>query len=160
VLVAQERVQRPRLGQQLLERRRVGPGLRAQRRERVVALEPVGGQELGPGALPGAELAQAQLAAVSQAHQHAGAAIARAGPAVEELQAAGGHEVDEEREPPLEVDDQMLPAPADGAQPPALQSVQRRVVGLQGIDAGRRGGLDVRTGDRRVNPPRGDLHLR
>ncbi len=48
--------------EQLGERRRRRPRLRAQRRERLVLLQLLATQELDPGGLLGAELAQAQLA--------------------------------------------------------------------------------------------------
>ena len=73
-------------GGELFERRRrVGVG--SQRAHGLVLLELVGRQQLGPGPLLGAELAQAELRPTREAHEHARGAVARPGPLVEHLQA-------------------------------------------------------------------------
>src|ERR1700735_4023603 len=62
MLIAQHRVKRARAIEQLGKRRWRRPRLRAQRRKRLVLLQLLATQELDPGGLLGAELAQAQLA--------------------------------------------------------------------------------------------------
>ena len=57
-------VQRSRRVEQLAERRWVGPRFRAERGERLILVELLRAQQLHPGGLLGAELAQAQLAPV------------------------------------------------------------------------------------------------
>ena len=52
-------------------------------------------QQLRPGALLGAELAQAKLAPVGEPDQHPGGAIAKRGALLEHLEAARRHQVDE-----------------------------------------------------------------
>src|SRR5436305_3996811 len=76
VLVAQQRVQRPRLVQELEQIRRIRPGVVAELLERILGLR--GPDHLDPCSLPGAELAQAQLAALRQPDQPPGAAGAPA----------------------------------------------------------------------------------
>ena len=98
--------------EQLAQRRRVGPRLGTQGGERGVLLEVGGGQELDPRRLPRSELAQAQLAPVGQAQEQARGAVARTGALVIQLQPPRRHEVDQQRQPACDVDDQMLAAPA------------------------------------------------
>ena len=62
------------------------------------ALDPARAQQLRPGALLGAELAQAQLAAVGEPDQDPRAAILERRPLVEDLQPPGGHQVDQQRQ--------------------------------------------------------------
>ena len=78
-LVAQERVQGSRRVEHRAERRRVGPRFGAERGERLVLLERIRAQQLDPGGLLGAELAQAQLASVARSAR-AAARCGRAGP--------------------------------------------------------------------------------
>ena len=97
-LVAEHRVEVARLVDplgELLERRR-RPGLGAERGDHLVASDLGRAQQLRPGALLGAELAQAQLASVGEPDQHPRGAVAKRGALVEHLQAAGRHQVDEQ----------------------------------------------------------------
>ncbi len=55
---------------------------------------------------------------------------------------------------------EQLPATADAGERPAVQRAQRRVVGLQRIDARSERGLDARTRNRSADTTRGDLDLR
>ena len=64
VLIAEQCVQRPRLVEQLGERRRIGPGLGTERRDRLLVVDVVGAQHLDPRALAGPKLPQSQLATV------------------------------------------------------------------------------------------------
>ena len=110
MLVAQDAVQRARAlgGEQLAQRRRVGPRLRPERRERVVGRDVLRAQDLDPRALARPELAQAQLVAVREPDEQARGAIAQRGALVEQLQAPGRHEVHEQGEVAGEVDDEVL----------------------------------------------------
>jgi hypothetical protein len=116
--------------------------------------------EFEPRALLGAELAQPQLAPVGQPDQHTRAPVLQRGALVEQLQAAGGHQVDEDRELAVELGDEHLadaPDPLEGA---PLESREGRVDRLHGHHAGREGGLDLGTGERRPQSASGDLDLR
>ena len=99
-LVAQQRVQVARLvehARELLERgwrQRV----RAERGHGLVLVELARREELGPGALLGAELAQAKLAPVTEPDQQPRAAVAQRGALVVELEPAGGHQVNQHHE--------------------------------------------------------------
>src|SRR3954464_4638392 len=161
VLVAQDAVQRPRAlrGQQFAQRWRVGPRLRPEGRKRVVVGDVRRAQDLDPRALARAEFAQAQLVAVRQADEQPRSAIAQRGALVEELQAPGRHEVHQQGEVAREVDDEVLahaPHAGDGG---ALDRVQRRVEGLQRVDARRERRLDDDTPQRGIQPACGDLDL-
>ncbi len=78
---------------------------------------------------------------------------------VVELQAPRGHQVDQQRQPALDVDDQVLAAAAHRLDPLARERRQRRVEGLQGVDAGRERRLDLRARERAIEQARGDLDL-
>ena len=86
-------------------------------------------------------------------------AVARAGALVVELQPPGAHEVHEQREVAGELDDELLAAAPDRGDRAALERRQRRVEGLQRVDARRHRGLDRRAAQRRVEPAGGDLDL-
>jgi hypothetical protein len=77
-------------------RRRVRVG--AERRHVLVRRQVARREQLGPGPLLGAELAQPQLAAIGEPNQQAGALVAEGGAVREELEPPGGHEVDQERQ--------------------------------------------------------------
>ena len=94
VLVAEQRVQRPRLVEQLEQRRRIGPRLGAERGERVLVVEVRRSQHLDPRPLSGAELAQAQLAPVGEPQQEPRRPVAQRRARVEQLQPAGRHQMD------------------------------------------------------------------
>ena len=112
-LVAQQRMQVARLVDQrreLLERRR-GPGLGPERRDHLVLGDRVRRQQLRPGPLLGAELAQPQLAPVLEPDQEPRGPVAQRGPLVEDLQPPGRHQVDQQRQV-AELDDGHLADPA------------------------------------------------
>jgi hypothetical protein len=159
-LIAQQRVQRPRRVQQRAERIGwVGPGLGAERRQRVVLLERGAAQQLRPSRLVGAELTQAQLATVVDAHQQPRGTVAQPGALVVELQPAGGHQVHQQREIVADVDDHMLADPPHAGDPLAVERRQRRIERLQRVDARRERRLDAGAAQRVVKPTRGDLDL-
>src|SRR4051794_18572908 len=160
-LVAQHRVQRSRAlwREQLAQRRRVGPRVGAERRERLVLLQRVRAEHLHPRRLLRAELAQAQLAPVVDPQQEPGRAVAQRGALVEELQPPGRHEVEEHREIARDVHDEVLAAPPDARDRRALERVQRRVERLQRVDARRERGLDRRAAQGGVEAARRDLDL-
>ena len=122
---------------ELLQRRR-RPGLGPERGDHLVAVDLAGAQQLRPGALLGAELAQAKLAAVGEPDQHPGGAVAKRGALVEHLQAARRHQVDEQgqrlrgagavvrsgRARRLEVDHGHLPDPPHAGDPPAREGAR------------------------------------
>ena len=120
----------------------------------------VGAQQLDPGRLLGAELAQAQLAAVGDAHEQPRRAVARAGALVEELQAPGAHEVHEQHEVAADVDDEVLAAPPHAGRsrdPSSAYSGGSNV--FSALMPGASADSIVRAAQRRVQPPRGDLDL-
>ena len=123
----------------------------------VVGLDLLGAQHLDPRALARAELAQAQLMrlkVIGDADEQPRRAVAQRRALVVELEAAGRHEVDEERELTGQVDDEVLPAPPERRGSPCRRSRrERRVEGLQRVDAGSEGGS---TSSRRAAPRRGD----
>ena len=93
-------MQVPRLGDlpASSDERRRRPRFGAERRDHLVRLHRVGGHQLRPGALLGAELAQPQLAAVGQPDEHPGCAVAQRGTLVEDLEPACRHQMDQHRE--------------------------------------------------------------
>jgi hypothetical protein len=107
-------VQVARLGDPLGEdlERRSRPRIGAELLDCLVVLELIGRQQLRPGSLLGAELAQAQLAPVRDPDEQARGSVAQRGASVPELKAARGHQVDQEREV-AGLDDQHLPRPPD-----------------------------------------------
>ena len=157
-LVAQQRVEVAGLVEQrreLLERRRrVGVRARASPPPRPRDL--VGGQQLRPGALLGAELAQAQLAAVVEPDQQPRGAVAQRRALVEQLQPAGRHQVDEQRQV-AGLDDEHLADAPHAVQLAAGERVERRVERLQRDHARRQRGLDARARDAGRQAARGDL---
>ena len=161
MLVAQNAVQRAGAlgGEQLAQRRRVGPRLRPERRERVVGRDVLRAQDLDPRALARAELAQAQLVAVGEPDEQPRGAIAQRGALVEELQAPGRHEVHEQGEVAGEVDHDVLADPPHAGDGGALDRVQRRVEGLQRVDARGERRLHDDAAQRGIQPACGDLDL-
>ena len=159
-LVAQQRVEVTGLVDQLGELVEWGrrPGLGAERGHGVVLLDLVDRQQLGPGPLLRPELAQAQLATVGDAQQEARALVAQRRPAGEQLQAAGGHQVDEDAEVAQLDDGHLAHAPHAGDLATG-EHVERRVERLHGHHAGRERGLDLLALERGVQAPRGDLDL-
>jgi len=106
--------------------------------------------------------------------QHARGAVAERGALVEHLQAAGRHQVDEEGErfrgtsaisrcraalEGVEVDHGHLPDPPHGGDPPACENAERRVDALHRHHPRRQRRLHLDAGQRRAEPPRGDLDL-
>ena len=147
-------------GGELLERRR-RPGLGAERGDHLLAREVAGLEQLRPGPLLGAELAEPQLTAVGEADEHPRAAVAERGTLVEDLQAPGRHHVDEQDElaPVAELDHGHLPDPADAVQGLADDRVQRRFDALQGDHPRSERGLDLGAFQGRLDATRGDLDL-
>ena len=94
--------------------RRAGPGRRPGRAwpRRRRPSSALGRQQLGPGALLGAELAQPQLAPVVEPDQQPRGAVAQRGALVPELQPSGRHQVDQ-HDQLAGLDDQHLAHPPD-----------------------------------------------
>jgi hypothetical protein len=163
LLVAQQRVQRPRRRQQLAEQRRVRPRLGAEREQDVLGLERLGPQQLDPRGLLGAELAQPQLAVAGQAEQDARRAVTQRAALGEQLQPARAHEVHEQRERPVlrrvQIQQQQLPAPAHAGERRTLDGMQRRIERLEHVQARRHRRLEHLAGQDAVQPAGGDLHL-
>src|SRR5215211_5229800 len=140
---------------QPFERRR-RPRLRTERRDHLVGVDLGGGKQLGPGPLLGAELAQAQLAAAGEPHQHPRAAVLQRRSLVEQLEPAGRHQVDEQREL-ARLDDGHLADPAHTRDPLAGERIERRVEALHRHHPGRHGGLDLGAIEPRRQAARGYL---
>ena len=160
VLVAQQRVERPGLVEQLLERRRVGPRLRSELGQNLLLREVLGAQDLDPGPLLGAELAQPQLTAVLEPDEKTRRAVAQRGARVEQLQTAGRHQVHEQRQTIVGPDGEQLAAAPGAGQRAPDDRLERRVKRLQGIDAGGQNRLDARASDRASDQTRSDLNFR
>ena len=100
------------------------------------------GSSFAQAALLGAELAQAQLAAVGEPDQHPRGAVAQRRPLVEQLQPPGRHQVDQQGERARAVAGRTRPTgilpirrtPVDPARRPA-----RRAAGLEGLQRGHPG---------------------
>ena len=150
----------PLRGEQLAQRRRVGPRLGAERRDRVVLLDLVGAQDLHPRRLLRPELAQAQLAARRRSGR-AGARCGRAATRACRRAAAAPRDIrcTSSGEVAGDVDDDVLAAAPDALDRRAVDRVQRRVERLQRVDARRERGLDRRAAQRRVEAARSDLDL-
>ena len=116
-------------------------------------------EQLDPCRLLGPELAQAQLAPVLEPHQQPRGPVARRRALVEQLQAAGGHQVQQQREIAADVDDEVLADPPHARDGTPGERAERRVERLQRVDAGRQRRLDRRPAQRRVQPPGRDLDL-
>jgi hypothetical protein len=144
--------------QSLGEVGRVGPRLGPEVAERLVGGDGLGRQQLHPRALLGAELAQPQLAALGEPQADARGAVAHGGVLSEQLQAARAHQVHQQRET-AGVEHQQLAATAEPLDRGTLEGAQRRVEGLERVDAGRDGRLDRLAGERLVETTGGDLHL-
>src|SRR5215210_5529219 len=147
-------VEQPR---QLVRRGRrisVGP----ERRDGVVGRHRVRAEQLGPGALLGAELAQAQLAPVLQPHQDARGAIAERRARVEELKAARGHEVHEQGQV-AGLHREHLADAAHAVELPAGERVERRIERLQRYQPGRERRLHERAHQPRRQAACADLDL-
>ena len=67
--------------------------------------------------------------------------------------------MDEQEKVALEADDQVLAAPADGGDLFTGQRIERGIEGLERVQAGRCGRLDLGAGDGSTDPARGDLDL-
>ena len=146
-----------RAARQLVDRRgRVGVG--AQRRHRLVLCHRVGGQQLRPRALLRAELAQPQLPAVLEPHQDPRGAVAQRRSAVEELEPAGRHQVDEQRQV-AGLDGEHLADAAHAVQLTAGERLERRVERLQGDEPRRERRLHARARDAGRQAACGDLDL-
>ena len=142
---------------ELLELRR-GQGIGAERGHRLVRAPPIGGHQLRPGTLLGAELAQAQLALAREPDQESRGAVAQRGALVVELEPPGRHQVHEHHEL-AGLDREHLADPANALQLAAGEGVEGRVEGLHGDHAGSERGLDLRAGDARRQAARRDLDL-
>ena len=136
------------------EVRRVRPRLRPERARARRRPRRLRAQQLHPRRLPGAELAQPQLAvarAAAASTRDVRSCIERA--LVEQLQPPGAHQVHQQRQAPAGVESmQQLAAPAHARDRRAVERVQRRVERLQRVDARRQRGLDRA---RRPAPRRG-----
>jgi hypothetical protein len=139
---------------------RIGPRLRAERCDDVLVADGVGREQLHPRRLLGAELAQAQFAAAFDADEQPRRAIARAGALVVELHAPGAHEVRQDHELPADVDREVLADAPHALDRAAGERFQRRVEGLERVDARRHRRLDRRALERRAQAPCRDLDLR
>ena len=143
--------------------RRVGPGLRPERLQRRLGLEPVQRQQLDPGGLLGAELAQAQLSIAGEPDQHARGAVLHRRALLVDHHPARRHQVHEQRQRPervgLGLEQEQLPAPAHVAEDGAVQRAQRRVERLEHVDPRRHHRLDRLAGQRRGQAAGDDLHL-
>ena len=93
----------------------------------------------------------------AQPHEQAGAAVARLGVDVIELQPPGGHQVHQQRQVAAHVDDEVLAAPPHARDRPAHEGVERRVERLQRVDARRERRLDLRAAERGAQPARHNL---
>ena len=131
---------------------------RAEALHGVVLRHGVRAQELGPRSLFGAELTQPQLAAVIEPHKHTRGAVAEGRTRVEELEAAGRHQVDEQSQV-ARLHREHLSDPADTVQPAPGEGVQRRVEGLQRHHARRQCRFHPRAGQPRRQAACGDLDL-
>ena len=127
-LVAQQRVEVAGLveqtGELVQRRRRVG--VRAERRDRVVGPSASARQQLRPGPLLGAELAQAQLAPALEPDQQPRGPVAQRRPVVPELEPSRRHQVDQDDQL-ARVDHEHLAGPAHAGDRPARERVERRV---------------------------------
>ena len=136
-LVAQQRVQVARLVEQLRELvergRRIGVG--AERGHGLVGRHGVRREQLRPGALLGAELAQPQLAAVLEPHEDPRRAVAQRGARVEQLKAPGRHEVDQQRQVARPRPPSILPMRADAVELAPGERVERGIERLQRHEA-------------------------
>ena len=160
-LVAQERVQRAwRVEQRAQVGGRVGPRLRPERRDDGLRADGIGREQLDPRRLARAELPQSQLAPAFDPHEQPRGPVAQARALVVELHPPGAHEVREQHELPADIDGEVLADPPDAFDRAALKRRQRRVEGLQRVDARRGRRLDRRAGKRLGKPPCRDLHLR
>ena len=77
---------------------RVWPRLGAELGERLVGLQLARPQRLHPCGLLGAELPQPQLPPVAQAHEQSRGSVPRARTGLEQLQAPGRHQMDQQHE--------------------------------------------------------------
>jgi hypothetical protein len=159
-LVAQQRVEVARLVHALGEVVLVGGGPRvgAEGGHGLVVVDLGGREQLGPGALLGAELAQAQLPPVLEPHEQARGAVPQRGPVAPQLEPPGGHEVHEQREL-SRLDHEHLPRAPHPRQLAARERLERRVEGLHRDHPRGERGLDPRAPRSAVEPPRGDLDL-
>ena len=135
------------------------PSLRPEAGERILLGERIERQELYPRRLLGAELSQPQLAPVGDPDEQSRGAVTRAGRPIEELQAAGGHQVQQQRQLAADLDDDLLAAAAHDVDLPARQRVERRREALQGVDSGRARRVDLLAAQRGVQTADGDLDL-
>ena len=76
-----------------------------------------------------------------------------------ELQPPGRHQVQQQHEVVLEVEHEQLAAPAHARERLAVDRLERRVEGLQSVDAGREARLDPLARQHVAQSPRDDLHL-
>src|SRR5512139_2307000 len=81
-----------------LTQRRARPGVGTERGDQLVIGDRIASQELRPGRLLRAELAQAQLPSIGEAYQDARASVAQRGSLVEYLEPARRHQVDQQSE--------------------------------------------------------------
>jgi len=160
-----------RLGQALGRRR--GPGLGAQGGDQLVALDPAGREQLDPGALVGAELAQAQLAPVGEPDQDPRATVPRRGALVEDPQPPGRHQVHEQLQRALadrpgadarrgvrsELHREHLSDPPGAGDRHSRQRRERRVDRLHRHHPRRDRRLDLGPGERGGEAAGGDLDL-
>ena len=129
-----------------------------ERGHELVLVELARREELRPGALLGAELAQAKLAAVAEPDQEPRAAIAQRGALVIELEPPGGHQVNQHHEL-ARVDCQHLAHAADAGELDPGEGVERRVERLHGHHARGERGLHLRAAHALGQAAGGDLDL-
>ena len=135
-----------------------GMGVGAEPGHRDVRGHGVAAQQLCPGPLLAAELAQPQLAAILQAHEHARGPVAQRCACVEQLKAPRRHQVDQQRQL-ARLDGEHLPDPPHAVQLPPRERVERRVERLEGHQPGRKRRLHGRAREPRRQAACGDLDL-
>ena len=148
----------PRLGYELGEDlwRWCRPGLGPEGRHLFLLRYRVGLEQLGPGSLLCAELPQAKLASVDEAHKKPSGAVLERRVLVVELQPAGRHQVDEQRKL-SELDDGHLADAPHARERLTRKRLDRRLHGLHRDHSSHDGGFDARPLERAAQPSRRDL---